>query len=161
MRSIALVLVGLGLVGLPSYGAAPRLTPSPPQATTAKLLRCRVPGGWRNASWGRVWIPGLAMDIRPESLSSPNWRHWSTTMPAQDKNYYGPTATARLTSQVIEITSQPMKQYYEAGTVPTYSILRLTIVRRTLAAEVSEQIEPSKGTFTWRGACVALPEDGE
>lgn len=127
-----------------------------PQAAAAEGLRCSVPGGWRDAPWGRVWMPGLYMDLRPESFSSPDWRQWSVTGTDQEKTFYGPTATARVTPQLIELSSAPAKQDYEAGTAPDYRIYRLSIDRQTLAAEVSEDIEPGKGTFTWHGACVVL-----
>ena len=94
------------------------------------------------------------MEINPENLTSPDWKTWG--FGNISSALYAPTAVAKVTPELIEISAEPNKETFLSGATEFYSIFRLTIDRETLDAKITEQLVPVGVTYTWQGSCAAL-----
>ena len=119
----------------------------------AQHLVCQVPGGSRITPDGRnrAWIASAVMEINPENLTSPDWKTWG--FGNISSALYAPTAVAKVTPELIEISAETNKEAFLRGATESYSIFRLTIDRETLDAKITEQLVPVGVTYTWLGSC--------
>ena len=124
---------------------------------SASQLHCNIPGGSRVLAGGpKLWIVDVAVNVRPETLSSADWRDWSI-QGTFDRTLVGPSSTVTQTPLLIEITSSPLRRAYQNGEAPWFLTYTLRIDRQTLVATFEERIEPSEALFSWTGACIASP----